>query len=248
MFKALFLSLSLVALTSVAAQAAVIISNPWDGTDNDWTKNASGISNAADFDVTGITSTFITGWQNRASTDDGAIGTNLGPNRRSNANPGTMVSTGDLLTSTQFISFTVTNNSSIDYFIDGFSYGIGRNSANNAWLYSTITIGATQTALTADAVASDAAIAADWSNPLVQFGDTTANRWAKPVYDDIGLTLGAGQTAEFRVYMTGENTSMRFHFNDFNVEVTAIPEPSTYAAIFGLVALGGVLLRRCLRG
>lgn len=46
---------------------------------------------------------------------------------------------------------------------------------------------------------------------------------------------------------SGDGTANRVAFIGSSMELTAIPEPSTYAALFGLFAFAGVLIRRRLR-
>ena len=163
-----------------------------------------------------------------------------------------LVASTNLSTSTQFISFTITNNSGIDYVIDQFSFGVGRNVQTSAHFLSTVTIGATTTQLTANSTLSTSSsgpgdFTVDLSAPLVQYaspsGTNNANAWAKPIYEP-NLTLGIGQTAEFRIYHTAGANSTFMHLNNLNVELSVIPEPSTYAAIFGMVALGVIVWRR----
>ena len=60
-------------------------------------------------------------------------------------------------------------------------------------------------------------------------------------------TLNAADTLDFRVYLgdsadVAVNTDFT-HYID-NITVTAVPEPSTYAALFGLFAVGLVMYRR----
>jgi hypothetical protein len=248
MKRAILLTL-LTCAGAALASANVVISNAWnfDGT-TDWE-----ISGADPADFTVSPTNDITRWSgagtwgNRAATSDTStfdIGGNLGANRRFrsevDATPAGPAPDG----SGNFISFTVTNNSSDAWTIDAFSFGVGRNVQTAAWLYTAINIGATETALTADASSLSSSVAAGgWNNPLVQFGPGSgANAWAKPVYSDIGLALSAGQSADFRIYLASGDTGTFFHLN--NLEVTLVPEPATYAALFGLLALGIVVWHR----
>lgn len=65
---------------------------------------------------------------------------------------------------------------------------------------------------------------------------------------DLGLAVGPGQAFTFRVYGLGGNSDAIFGFSVDDVTVTgavsAVPEPSTYAALAGAGALGLAWWRR----
>ncbi|MCD8483288.1 MAG: PEP-CTERM sorting domain-containing protein [Verrucomicrobia bacterium] len=59
------------------------------------------------------------------------------------------------------------------------------------------------------------------------------------VATNVALTTAAVNADAFRMYsINGSNVEID------NISLTAIPEPSTYAAIFGALALGFIVLRR----
>lgn len=141
-----------------------------------------------------------------------------------------------------YISFSIENNGIEDLIVDQFSFGVGSNRQTNAWLYTSIVIRATETALTADATSESSDVGVGgWDNPLVQISTgSPAHSWAKPVYSEINLTLAATQTAEFRIYLANTDSQNMWHFNNF--EVIAIPEPGTLVLVG--IALGSLLLFR----
>ncbi|MCC5841813.1 MAG: PEP-CTERM sorting domain-containing protein [Opitutales bacterium] len=243
MKRTLFYSLLALGATALASGQIITIANPWNSTDDTWTVTGStDIAVSAGVDRWTGAGT----WGNRGSGQDGDIGSNLGDNRRFrsevDATPAGPAPGG----SGNFLSFTITNNDTVAWTIDEFSFGVGRNVQTAAWLYSSIVIDNTETSLTADATSASSSVGAGgWDNPLVQFGPGTgANAWAQPVYSDIGLDLPAGDSAEFRIYLASGNSTTFFHLNDLNIELVPIPEPSTYAALFGLLAIGFVAWRR----
>jgi hypothetical protein len=81
------------------------------------------------------------------------------------------------------------------------------------------------------------------SNP--SFDNTTNDAWATNTIDLSSLSLVGTETdITFRIYT--KSTGTAFHRTQLDsVElVGAVPEPSTYAALFGALALGFVLWRR----
>ncbi|MCD8482353.1 MAG: PEP-CTERM sorting domain-containing protein [Verrucomicrobia bacterium] len=65
-------------------------------------------------------------------------------------------------------------------------------------------------------------------------------------YDLSGISslqnVAIGQTITFQIAIYDSNATRTIDFD--NITVTAIPEPTTYAAIFGLLVLGFALVRR----
>jgi hypothetical protein len=246
MKKTLLLTFLAASAATVASGQIITIANPWNSTDDTWT-----VTGSTDIAVSvGVDRWAGAGtWGNRAATDDTGglnIGGNLGANRRFRSEVSDTPAGPAPGGSGNFLSFTITNNDTVAWTIDEFSFGVGRNVQTAAWLYTSIVIGAAETSLTADATSAASSVGAGgWDDPLVQFGPGSgANAWAQPVYSDIGLDLDVGQSAEFRIYLASGNTSTFFHLNDLNVELVPIPEPSTYAALFGLLAIGFVAWRR----
>jgi hypothetical protein len=90
----------------------------------------------------------------------------------------------------------------------------------------------------------------DGFTALVASVSTTANStWASVTLSSFTVTGAAGSAVTFRLYGSGGTGigTGNWRVDDLSLAATAVPEPSTYAALFGAVVLAGTLMRRQLR-
>jgi hypothetical protein len=59
-----------------------------------------------------------------------------------------------------------------------------------------------------------------------------------------GASVGQDLWIEFYGFKPGESQTAYSRLDNVNLSVTAVPEPSTYALIAGLLGLSSVMLRR----
>lgn len=71
--------------------------------------------------------------------------------------------------------------------------------------------------------------------------------WVQTASGGIATLTSTYSVNDIPISFSGIALAGSANFTMTDLQITAIPEPSTYAAIFGLIALGGVLLRRRLR-
>lgn len=80
-------------------------------------------------------------------------------------------------------------------------------------------------------------------------GTTDSLTWTLADIDLSSVTnlqnVASGTTLTFNINLENNGTTIRV--DKIQLEATAVPEPSTYALLFGFLALGGVMLRRRLR-
>lgn len=88
----------------------------------------------------------------------------------------------------------------------------------------------------------------NYSTALSTIESSTSGNWGNLSFGSITLTSAIGTPLTFRIYagVAGTAGSANWRIDDVTLNVTAIavPEPSTYAAIFGGVALVGVAVMR----
>ena len=127
-----------------------------------------------------------------------------------------------------YLQFTITNNGSSDYTLNGFSFDMQRQYSTSPRYYKVDVVSGSD--ITTGNLINDQYLTA--TNPLEQdYADFDISLSA--LADN---TLAAGESAIFRLTITGGNDSARAFID--NVAITAIPEPLS----MGLLGFGTILL------
>jgi hypothetical protein len=225
----LFSALS-ASLLSTAVQAADTNLASWD----DWDTYASAAF-TADNSLTGISATISGTDSNRRNTsfgsDDGTFGTSI---------TGASESTAGLLINSSNLTLTIdlTNNTGSDYTLAGFYFDFAPRSGSGK--------GSNDFKLTYGAV--DLEEQTDLSYWIT--GGTTNAVSAYPGYDvnliSSSIVLADSETVSFTLEFSGyDNASVSSVLDNVLVTgTTAIPEPSTYAILSGMLAFACVGIRR----
>jgi len=152
------------------------------------------------------------------------------------------------LDASDYYQFTVTPDSSYQYTLTSITFDAGRSSTGARQFEVRSCIDSFTTELTSSA--SNPAVSIVSSN-VFQFTDNTSTA----TYSGNSITLsglnftGISSSITFRIYAyNAEGTSGTFRLDNLAIngssELAAVPEPSTYAAILGGVALIGVIAIR----
>lgn len=129
-----------------------------------------------------------------------------------------------------FFSFTITNNSGDSWSIDEFNYDVALQAGGGDMFHFA------EIRVDNNSVWSAGSFTETGRMPRTDLGhgfDLTGE----------GLSISDGGSAEFRVYYAS-NRSGTDRLAIANLEAVVIPEPSTCAALFGLLAIGFVAWRR----
>lgn len=156
---------------------------------------------------------------------------------------------GAAIAAGNYLGFTVTpTDGALNYLSLSFAYGASNGSASTSYSVSWAVF-AGETGFTA----TDGNQIDEGSFTLAAQGANNVAVFWSPTPANVNLTNSAGlQNAalpkEFRIYYwdnyTTGNNNFIARFDDISLTASAIPEPSTYAALIGLAALGFVALRR----
>lgn len=163
----------------------------------------------------------------------------------SNAIPGTLA---DALNVGNYLGFTVTPGSqALTFNSVDFDFGISNGTGSiNPYTMTWFLFSSRGGFESGDEVATGS-----FSLTPQGSGNPTAF-WQDPSPTVLLSSLSAMQAVdvetEFRIYFhdnsTTSSSNMIARFDNITLSATAVPEPSTYAAIFGLAALGAMALRR----
>jgi probable HAF family extracellular repeat protein len=160
---------------------------------------------------------------------------------------GHIVGTGFNSTSGQHKAFVDTGAATFLIGLGGAqSYAYSINSSGHAVGFSQLLAGGAERAfLYVPGVGSyDLEALAEAAGLLVPFGDGTAGFMSFRFNREFGISINdTGQIVGYGQYYDGMVTTYERAFL-MNVSIAAIPEPSTYAALFGLAALGPALWQR----
>ena len=119
--------------------------------------------------------------------------------------------------------------------LDFVVYGNHTSKAADEWALFTSYDAFTSTPGASDAIATSDGSFAGFLGP-----------WKDQSHDFTGTTLTAGQTFSIRLYMYGATNAAGAQgisgFDEFSL--TSVPEPSSFALLGGLLALGHVMVRR----
>lgn len=241
----ILLALSALSFSSVQAQSLLVgwdrFKDPAAGT----TTNSAGFA-AADFSgsftVSGTTET--PDWaRSSEGSNDGTFGVFAGADNTKTTNFLGALSPVNVDADGITLSFTIQNDSLVDYALSSVEFDVWRSFNNSP---STVDVNVTSGSITNGLIATTAAFTEQGSGGL----DTNNGN----NYEDISITLAsladgvleAGQSATFAIIVNDQNITngASIYFDNIGITGTAIPEPSSYAMIAGLLALTSIMMRR----
>jgi hypothetical protein len=85
-----------------------------------------------------------------------------------------------------------------------------------------------------------------FATPLASFNVSANSTWTSVTHNSFSVQGAVDTAVTFRLYsaVSGTSASANWRVDDLSMNVTAVPEPSTYAAIFGSMVLGVAAWKR----
>lgn len=172
--------------------------------------------------------TSYTGWQNNGVLTFGGTG-DVRTSTPSTGYTGASGSGNVFLTNNGSSTFIISGINTTGFLANSFSLTFGAHKSTTASNMSELSL----------AYSTDGTTYTSIAIPIQATGTGTAV-WRSINISGLDLPL----TSNLYLRWTNTSTSPQFRLDDISLSATAIPEPSTYAAIFGALALAGVMIHR----
>lgn len=171
---------------------------------------------------------------------DGQLGSHVKANASAIAG-----SLEDAISGNQYVGFTITPTQSLNILSLDFDFAVVNNSSTVDPYTGSWSLFAGPPAF----VAVNSLASGFVSTPKSSGGSASWNSITHDLQGVSSLQSVALSPIEFRLYFwdnstASSSTAFSIRFDDVGLTASAIPEPSTYAALIGLAALGFVALRR----